>query len=78
MLRENSAGLQPIGAPILVAQGGKDTLVEPSATEGFVDRTCGAGRAQIDFRLYPDATHGTIASSAKEKPSISVSTVDAA
>jgi alpha-beta hydrolase superfamily lysophospholipase len=61
MLRENSAGQQPIAVPVLVAQGAKDTLVEPSATEGFVDQTCTAGLAAIDFRLYPDATHGTIA-----------------
>ena len=52
---------QPIAVPVLVAQGAKDTLVEPSATEGFVDQTCTAGLAAIDFRLYPDATHGTIA-----------------
>lgn len=61
MLRENSAGQQPIPVPVLVAQGAKDTLVEPAATEGFVEQTCEAGRAEIDFRIYPDATHGTIA-----------------
>ena len=60
LLRENSAGGSPIGAPLLVAQGLKDGLVKPSATTDYVQSLCAAGQ-HVDYRQYPDATHGTIA-----------------
>ncbi|HEY4226368.1 MAG TPA: lipase family protein [Pseudolysinimonas sp.] len=60
LLRENSAGASPIGAPVLVAQGLKDGLVKPSATTDYVTSLCAAGQT-VDYRQYPDATHGTIA-----------------
>lgn len=63
MLRENSAGQRPITVPVFVAQGAKDTLVDPSATEGYVERVCADGQ-DVDFRIYPDASHATIAFSA--------------
>jgi alpha-beta hydrolase superfamily lysophospholipase len=60
MLRENSAGNAPIAVPVMIAQGSADTLVEPTATEGYVTAACTAGQ-DIDFRLVTGATHGTIA-----------------
>ena len=59
MLRENSAGGAPIGAPVLIAQGLKDALVKPSATTGYATKLCAAGE-HVDYRQYPTATHGTI------------------
>ena len=37
MLAENTPGATPLGVPLFVAQGEADTLVLPSATQGFVD-----------------------------------------
>ena len=55
LLAENTPGSRPLGIPLLVAQGAKDTLVVPSATEEFVDRLCGAGE-RVTLRLYDGAT----------------------
>ena len=60
MLRENSAGGAPIGAPVLIAQGLKDALVKPSATTDFATKLCASGD-HVDYREYPNADHGTIA-----------------
>jgi pimeloyl-ACP methyl ester carboxylesterase len=60
MLRENSAGGAPIGAPVLIAQGLKDALVKPSATTDFAAKLCASGD-RVDYREYPNATHATIA-----------------
>lgn len=60
MLRENSAGGAPLGAPVLIAQGKKDELVEPSATTDFARQLCAAGE-HVDYRQYPNDTHATIA-----------------
>ena len=60
MLRENSAGGAPIGAPVLITQGLKDALVKPSATTGYAEQLCAAGE-HVDYRQYPKATHATIA-----------------
>ena len=60
ILIENTPGAPPAGLPVFVVQGGADTLVIPSATEGYVAASCRAG-ARMTFRLYPTDTHGTIA-----------------
>ena len=60
MLRENSAGGAPIGAPVLIAQGLKDALVKPSATTDLAEKLCVSGD-RVDYRQYPNADHGTIA-----------------
>jgi dipeptidyl aminopeptidase/acylaminoacyl peptidase len=60
MLRENSAGGAPIGAPVLIAQGLKDALVKPSATTDLAGKLCALGD-RVDYREYPNADHGTIA-----------------
>jgi dienelactone hydrolase len=63
LLQENTPGARPTGIPLFVAQGDQDTLVVPSATQTFVAGACARGDA-VTFRLYPGATHGTIANSA--------------
>jgi hypothetical protein len=45
---------------VLVAQGGADTLVVPTATQAYVGSACHGG-ARMTFREYPTETHGTIA-----------------
>lgn len=63
MLAENTPGAPPAGLPVFVAQGGADTLVVPTATEGYVATACRGG-GRMTFRLYPKDTHGTIADAA--------------
>lgn len=60
LLAENTPGSSPLGIPLYVAQGDKDALVVPSATEQYVSRLCAAGE-HVTLRLYAGATHGTIA-----------------
>ncbi len=62
-LAENTPSAPPAALPVFVAQGGADTLVVPTATEGYVAASCRAG-ARMTFRLYPTETHGTIANAA--------------
>jgi hypothetical protein len=62
-LAGNTPGAPPPALPVFVAQGGADTLVVPSATEGYVAAACRGG-GRITFRLYPSDTHGTIADTA--------------
>jgi alpha-beta hydrolase superfamily lysophospholipase len=63
ILAENTLGAPPAGLPVFVAQGGADSLVIPSATEGYVAASCRGG-GRMTFRLYPTDTHGTIANTA--------------
>ena len=63
ILAENTPGAPPAGLPVFVAQGGADTLVIPSATEGSAAASCRGG-GRMTFRLYPTDTHGTIANTA--------------
>ena len=60
ILAENSAGGEGFSAPLFVAQGMKDTLVLPAATEQFVgnERTLGV---DVEFHSINDADHGTVA-----------------
>ncbi len=54
-LRENvPAG--PIAAPLLVAQGAADTLVEPAVQAAYVRGRCEAGQP-VDYRTYPGRGH---------------------
>lgn len=60
LLRENSAGGRAFDAPLFVAQGLKDQLVLPDATEQFValERSLGV---EVEYRAIPLADHGTVA-----------------
>ncbi|MEA5116361.1 MAG: lipase family protein, partial [Propionicimonas sp.] len=45
-----------IGVPLLLAQGGADGLVVPSAQDGYVASVCAAGE-QVDYRVYAGRDH---------------------
>lgn len=45
-----------IAAPLLLAQGLADEVIDPKLQEGFVARRCAAGQP-IDYREYPSLTH---------------------
>lgn len=62
-LEENTPGAKPLGVPLFVAQGSADTLVVPSATQAYVSAACGRGE-RVRLRIYPGATHGSIANTA--------------
>ncbi|HEV8461550.1 MAG TPA: prolyl oligopeptidase family serine peptidase, partial [Gaiellaceae bacterium] len=48
--------LQPIKAPLMVAQGLADTLVLPSAQEKYVNALCASGQ-QLEYRTYRGYDH---------------------
>jgi alpha-beta hydrolase superfamily lysophospholipase len=60
LLAENSAGSVPFDAPLFVAQGLADTLIEHTETEQFVEHERSMG---MDVTYHPVAVadHGTIA-----------------
>lgn len=45
-----------INAPLLIAQGGADTLVLPPAQAQYVTERCAAGQ-KLDYRVYPGKDH---------------------
>lgn len=58
-LRENT----PTGVgttPLLVAQGGSDSLILPAVQRGFVKGLCDNGQ-RLDYREYPGRNHGGVA-----------------
>lgn len=54
--RQNSTPTTKLGAPLLVAQGAKDTIVWPEVTEPYVQALCQAGTT-VDLRIYPNEDH---------------------
>ena len=60
ILTENSAGGKPLGVPVYIAQGLKDTLVIPKATEGYVKQLCAAGE-RVQFDEFAGTSHATVA-----------------
>jgi pimeloyl-ACP methyl ester carboxylesterase len=60
LLRENSAGAVPFGAPLFLAQGAADQLVIPTDTAQFADHERAQGM-DVTFLEVPLANHGTIA-----------------
>ena len=60
LLAENSAGAVAFTAPLFVAQGLDDTLVLPTATEGFVAHEESLGM-DVQFHPIASADHGTVA-----------------
>ena len=60
LLAENTPGSEPIGVPVLVAQGLADQLVVPHTTDEFVERICDAGE-HVEYRTYERIDHGLVA-----------------
>jgi pimeloyl-ACP methyl ester carboxylesterase len=60
LLQRNTPGAEPLGVPVLVAQGEADQLVDPSSTAAYVEHLCTTGE-QVDFRRYAHIDHGLIA-----------------
>lgn len=60
LLKENSAGAEPLTVPVFVGQGLADELVKPKATEDYVTLLCSQG-ADVAFHRYPGITHGLAA-----------------
>lgn len=50
---------KPVPAPLLIAQGGADTLVLPDMQKAYVHGLCGAGQ-QLDFRVYEGKNHMSV------------------
>jgi len=48
--------LDPIPAPLLLAQGEADGLILPTAQREYVDQRCALG-GTLDYRTYPDVDH---------------------
>jgi pimeloyl-ACP methyl ester carboxylesterase len=55
-LQEQEPGTEPIDAPTLLIQGGKDKVVPASYTRALFDRMCSEGDL-VELRVYPDAGH---------------------
>lgn len=45
-----------VTGPLLLAQGGADTLITPAVQDGYVARLCAAG-VDVDYRTYPGRDH---------------------
>jgi len=59
-IRENSPGSQRAGAPVLIAQGTEDTVVDPPVTDAFVAALCKRG-TRVVFIRYPKVAHIPVA-----------------
>ncbi|MDJ1114300.1 lipase family protein [Microbacterium dauci] len=62
-LRENTAPMLQT-APLLVGQGGSDSVISAGSQADFVDRMCAAGQ-DVDFRIYDGYEHAGVV----ERPS---------
>jgi pimeloyl-ACP methyl ester carboxylesterase len=58
-LHENDPGSRKTPVPILITQGGADTVIPVQATRALVREYCALGDT-VTGRLYPGATHGDI------------------
>ena len=52
----NTPGGAPTKAPILIVQGGADTIITPDVTERLAHKLCTEGDT-VDLRLYPGVSH---------------------
>jgi acetyl esterase/lipase len=60
IVAENTPGQLPAGAPVFLAQGSRDTVVDPPVTTKFAIELCNQGVA-VTFHEVPDASHTVIA-----------------
>ncbi len=66
-LNDNVAPLR-VTAPLLIGQGGADSVVQRRTQDDYVDRMCAAGQ-QVDYRVYNGFEHAAVV----ERPSPLVS-----
>jgi hypothetical protein len=59
LLARNSSGRTTIAAPVYLAQGRADRLVQPAATLGFARTLCSAGTL-VQYRAFRRAAHADI------------------
>ncbi|MBN9009810.1 MAG: lipase, partial [Rhizobiales bacterium] len=59
-IRENSPGRERAGAPVLIAQGLDDTVVDPPVTDAYVAALCKRG-TRVVFIRYPRVSHVPVA-----------------
>ncbi|HEX3792248.1 MAG TPA: lipase family protein [Pseudonocardiaceae bacterium] len=52
----NNPGQAPIDAPVLLVQGGADTIVDPATTQRLATAMCAEGET-VDLRLLPGVGH---------------------
>ena len=58
-LRQNVPAA-PIAAPVLIQQGGADSLVTPAMQGRFVAARRAAARQPLEYRVYPGLGHGSL------------------
>ena len=58
-IAKNTAGINPPGAPVFIAQGTADTIVDPPVTVAFVKKICRHGQP-VMFIEYKGVTHTKI------------------
>jgi alpha-beta hydrolase superfamily lysophospholipase len=59
LLRENSTGNRPAGAPVLLLRGGADEVISQSWLDAFMQKACAAGDS-VDYRAYAGADHNGV------------------
>jgi alpha-beta hydrolase superfamily lysophospholipase len=66
LLRENSPGNRPAGAPVLLLRAEADERIAQSWLDAFVHKACAAGDS-VDYRSYAGADHtGVLDASAND------------
>ncbi|MGU5847887.1 alpha/beta hydrolase family protein [Aeromonas hydrophila] len=50
--------LQNVKSPLLIIQGGRDTLVSPQKTDELIQRLKDLGKSNIEYRRYKELDHG--------------------
>jgi pimeloyl-ACP methyl ester carboxylesterase len=60
LLRDNTPGAVRIDAPMFIAQGTSDKLVDPATTRSYVRDMCAAGE-RVDFHQEPGVGHALVA-----------------
>ncbi len=56
IVRDNTPGGAPTNVPMLLVQGGADTIVDPALTQRFADERCAAGET-VEVLLLPGVDH---------------------
>jgi hypothetical protein len=64
-VEQNDPGQVASDSPLLLAQGGQDSLVLPARTAALFDRLCGLGQV-VDLLEVPTATHDSVTGEAAE------------